>query len=151
MVDTLQWTRLHPDYLHRIKVSQCDTRVSHCETLIPSSWYVPGAGYQSWSWVTLIPSSRYVPVAVYKGYARARRSVGLPESAVTLGKFQNGVSKALSLVSCSADSFVMLKYHMIQTIQMCCTGVSTFIAAFNFIGIMLEVGVLNIAAHTFLK
>ena len=25
MADTLQWTRLHQDYLQRIKVSRCDT------------------------------------------------------------------------------------------------------------------------------
>ena len=30
MVDTLQWTRLHPDYLHRIKVSQCDAYLELC-------------------------------------------------------------------------------------------------------------------------
>ena len=27
MVDTLQWTLLHMDYLRRIKVSQCDTHM----------------------------------------------------------------------------------------------------------------------------
>ena len=48
-----------------------------------------------------------------------------------------------ALVSCLADSFIVLKYHMIQTIQMCCTGVSVFIAASIFIGIMLEDGVLQ--------
>ena len=36
--------------------------------------------------------------AVYEGYAHAGRPVGLPESAVTSGEFQNGVQKAL--VSC---------------------------------------------------
>ena len=40
----------------------------------------------------------YVPGAVYEGYARAGKPVGLPESAVTSGEFQNGVQKAL--VSC---------------------------------------------------
>ena len=32
-----------------------------------------------------------IPGAVYEGYARAGRPVGLPESVVTSGKFQNGV------------------------------------------------------------
>ena len=30
MADTLQWTRLHPDYLRRIKVSRCDTHLELC-------------------------------------------------------------------------------------------------------------------------
>ena len=30
MVDTLQWTRLHPDYQCGIKVSQCDTYLQLC-------------------------------------------------------------------------------------------------------------------------
>ena len=33
----------------------------------------------------------YIPGAVYEGYARAGRPVGLPESAITSGEFQNGV------------------------------------------------------------
>ena len=30
MADTLQWTRLHPDYLRRIEVSRCDTHLELC-------------------------------------------------------------------------------------------------------------------------
>ena len=68
----------------------------------------------------------YVPGAVYEGYERTGRPVGLPESAVTSGKFQNGVWKAME--SCSADSFVVLKCHTIYTY---CTGASALIATFN--------------------
>ena len=31
MADTLQWTRLHQDYLRRIEVSQCDTYLELCK------------------------------------------------------------------------------------------------------------------------
>ena len=30
MADTLQWTRLHPDYLHRIEVSQRNAYLGLC-------------------------------------------------------------------------------------------------------------------------
>ena len=51
------------------------------------------------------------PGAVYKGYVRAGRHVGSPESAVTSGEVQNGIYKAM--VGVSPGSFIVLKYHTI--------------------------------------
>ena len=36
MAYTLQWTRLHQDYLRRIKVSRCDTYLELCK-----GWFLP--------------------------------------------------------------------------------------------------------------
>lgn len=74
--------------------------------------------------------------------AHAGKPVGSLELTLKLIKIQNGAPDS---------SFVVLKYmcYTVWTIYMYCTQVSMFTAIFNFTGISLQIGVLDIAAYAF--
>ena len=84
---------------------------------------------------------------MYEGHAHAGRPVGSLKQLSHQAWSKMASIKAV--VGVSPDSFAVLKYITIYTIQMCCTGAPAFTAAFNFIRITLEVGVLDITDHAF--
>ena len=82
---------------------------------------------------------------MFKGYARARRPVGLPESDIgRVPKWRlKGTGKLFSrFLHCVEVSHNLDRLDVLYR-------ASTLIATFNFTGITFEVSVLDIAAHAF--